>query len=187
MSIKSDIEKLLDPDWDHFKPAVARLRAAGDAALAPLTLALKNPDYYRKHNGVHCMQPSPLESILEILADNASKSSIEPIASLLNNDDERIRKEAALALGEIGRVEGIPAIRRALKDLDDYVKSYAVMGIGRGTKRPHCTEAFRNELFNDVVILLDVSDYNAATQAPRTLLMLDRDKASVILLSVLYD
>ncbi|OPX73740.1 MAG: HEAT repeat protein [Methanoregulaceae archaeon PtaU1.Bin059] len=79
--------------------------------------------------------------ILEALARIRNPASIPFLSRILTRDQaSEMRWIAAIALGEIGSDEAIPALRAALKDRDKYVRFGAAQALSQLGWRPHDTE-----------------------------------------------
>lgn len=104
----------------------ARLDAAmvlgkiGDAhAVEPLIAALKSRD---AHSGLRW-------SAARVLA-KVGAAAVEPLMTALKDSDERIRKIAAWALGEIKDARAVETLITALKDSNDEVRGGAAKALG---------------------------------------------------------
>ena len=53
----------------------------------------------------------------------------ELLSPFLESESDDIRKNVAMTIGSIGAAEGIPGLRRALADENEYVRGRALMGI----------------------------------------------------------
>lgn len=79
--------------------------------------------------------------ILEAMARIRDPSSIPYLSTILSSDpSNEMRWIAAIALGEIGGVEAIPALRMALKDRDKYVRFGAAQALAQLGWEPHDAE-----------------------------------------------
>lgn len=105
------------------------------------------------------------------------------IAPFLSSTEDEIRKRVALALGSIGTSETVEPLRAVLKDEDEYVQSYALMGIQRAIDGDRLAEEARDPLFDAVSEMwaTDIS-FNVAGENPIVLLKLDRERAKARLL-----
>lgn len=67
-----------------------------------------------------------------IMADIAGEAAVEPIGSVLKNDNnDLVRHEAAFSLGQLGFSSGIPALADAVKnDLSLFVRHEAAVALG---------------------------------------------------------
>lgn len=106
------------------------------------------------------------------------------LAPFLQSDSDEIRKSVALIIGSIASADSLPDLRRALTDRDDYVRSYALMGIQRAIPGGRVEESSKDEFFALVAGMWpgDTS-FNVCDSIPMVLLKLDRDRAIEYLLS----
>jgi HEAT repeat protein len=108
---------------DHGNPdlqwrAADALGTLGERACDPLIAIL---DYHKMHVRL---------GAIEALGDIQCPRSVEPIIKNLENDrDNEVRFVAALALGQIGDHRAEPALEKALRDPDRYVRYGAVMAL----------------------------------------------------------
>jgi HEAT repeat protein len=128
--------------------------------------------------------PAPVEAMNR--SQNPAASDIAELIRTLHASDEDARHDAALALGTIGTPECVAPILEALTDDDDYLRSYAMMGIKRGMEAKRCKPEFLNAVFPALVKLLDRDDKSVGGDAPELLLAIDRDRAITSLLSSEY-
>lgn len=91
-----------------------------------------------------------------------------------------------MQLGAIGKSECIPTILEALADDNDYVRSYAMMGIERGIVWEHCSPEFLEAVFPALTKLLDREDRTVSGTAPRLLIAINAERAMSVLLSAEY-
>lgn len=74
----------------------------------------------------------PFERITWLLEPFPPPDAVRPLENDLQHQDSDFRKIAARALGNIGTVDCIPRMLRALKDPDDSVRTHAMFGIEQG-------------------------------------------------------
>jgi hypothetical protein len=77
-------------------------------------------------------------------------------------------------------------MRKALADEEDYVRSFAMMGIAHGMEKGFGTQEFRNEIFPSLESLLDRRDSSVGGEAPKLMLAIDEARALPVLLSPRY-
>jgi HEAT repeat protein len=118
--------------------------------------------------------------------ENPTESDVPQLINLFESGDAKPRKEAALALGSLGTRACTGTIVVALADDDDYVRSYAMMGIERGISAKRCQPDFLEAVFPALVKLLNRDDCSVSGTAPQLLLDIDADRAIPILLSPDY-
>jgi hypothetical protein len=105
------------------------------------------------------------------------------LAPYLQSDSEEIRKDVALILGSIASVESLPALRRALVDQDEYVRSYALMGIERAINGGRVQALAKGEIFQAVAAMWpEDTSHTVGDRIPSILLKLDRELAMDFLL-----
>jgi hypothetical protein len=118
--------------------------------------------------------------------NDPQESDVPDLVQFVRHGENKVKKDAAFALGTIGNIDCIDAIRRALADEDDYVRSYAMMGIGRGITARRCADEFLNAVFPALVQLLDRRVQSVGGDAPLLLLSIDQERAIPILYSPRY-
>jgi HEAT repeat protein len=109
-----------------------------------------------KPTGENVLPEAPFHRACDLLGDAPPDAAVPLLAPFLNDPDDSIRKEAALAIGKTGSREIVPHIRKALGDPDEYVRGYALMGLSWAAKE---TKSLRPgvaaELFPDVKRLVE--------------------------------
>lgn len=105
------------------------------------------------------------------------------LSPFLQSESPEIRKSVALIIGSIGSAQSLPDLQRAIRDEDDYVKSYALMGIERAISGERIAPSEKSR-FYDLVAGMWPEDttFNVCRSIPRILLGLDRARAVVRLL-----
>jgi len=166
-----------------------RLKLVGIKAVPMLIGALENPKTALTQfgEGGHSLDAkSPFERIVDLLKPLGPAGAALPLAKYIDHEDDHFRKHAAIAIGNIGNSECITLMLKALNDDDDYVRSYAMMGIERGMEAERCTEGFLNAMFPALTKLLNRADGSISGTAPELLLAIDNDRAKPVLLSPEY-
>lgn len=76
---------------------------------------------------------APINRLCEIFDQDAAppEEAAFLLAPYLQSASDEIRKSAALIIGSIAAADSLPDLRRVLTDQDEYVRSYALMGIQR--------------------------------------------------------
>jgi hypothetical protein len=169
---------------DDPERARSRLRAAGEAAVPALVAALADPRF-RRARYQHNLTETAWEVVLDLLQPFAPAAAVEHLAPLVEHRQSYFRKHAALALGNIANDDCVMPLAGALADRDDYVRSYALMGMQYATEAGRAAPRFRRVMFPPVAALVHATglkNYNTAEEAPRCLLGLDRDCAARLLL-----
>lgn len=166
-----------------------RLKLVGAKAVPFLIQALENPNTATAQfgEGGHALDAqSPFERICDLLEAIGPASTACPLAKYMDHEDDHFRKHTALALGNIGTSECIEPMLKGLSDDDDYVRSYAMMGIQRGIEAKRCTKEFLDAMFPALTKLLNRDDSSISGTAPELLLVIETDRALPILLSPEY-
>jgi HEAT repeat protein len=166
-----------------------RLKLVGTKAVPFLIKALEKPKtakiQFRKRGHALDAQ-SPFERLCDLLEPIGPPTAARPLAQYMHHRDEHFRKHAALALGNIGTSECIEPMLKALSDEDDYVRSYAMLGIRRGIEAKRCTKEFLDTMFPALTKLLNRDDSSISGTAPELMLAIATDRALPILLSPEY-
>ncbi|MEX0717236.1 MAG: DUF4375 domain-containing protein [Planctomycetaceae bacterium] len=166
-----------------------RLKLVGEKAVPALIKALDDPKTTSTQfgDGGHALDAnSPFERIVDLLDPIGPADAARPLATYTEHEDDHFRKHAALALGNIGASECVAPMLKALDDDNDYVRSYAMMGIQRGLKAERCTTDFLDAMFPALTTLLNRDDRSISGTAPELLLAIDTDRAMPVLLSPEY-
>lgn len=166
-----------------------RLELVGAKAVPFLVEALEKPGTARtkfRDRGHATAAESPFERIVDLIAPIGPAEAAGALARYVEHEDNHFRKYAAFALGHIGTAACAAPMLKALDDDDDYVRSFAMMGIERGIKAGRCQPDFLDAMFPAVVELLTREDSSVGGGPPGLLLMIDTDRALPILLSSEY-
>jgi HEAT repeat protein len=185
----AEIQKMVDRLFiqadDDFN--FERLKLVGAKAIPSLIEVLgKTRTSSVKFTGQFSYGGSPFQRICDLLGRLGAAEAAGPLAKYVEHRDAHFRQLAALALGSIGTPECIPPMTKALKDDDDYVRSYAMMGVTRGIEAGSCTKDFLNAMFTPLVPLLNRRDGSVSGDAPKLLLRIDAHRALSVLLSPAY-
>lgn len=177
-------------DKDMIDVATRAIVVAGPDVIPHLIAALDDPRF-REPNDIDdkssvyvtLSRAGSIVVVLDCLEDYAPDEAAGPVGSLIVDDNEEIRKRAALVLGVIGSDDAVPPLRKALDDPDEYVRSYAVMGIRRALTAGRGSAGFRQSMFDAIVPLaLQPREYGDR-HAPICLLELDQQRAIELLTS----
>lgn len=96
----------------------------------------------------------------------------------LQSDSDDIRKSVALIIGSIASPDSLAELRRALTDNEEYVRSYALMGIQRAISGNRIEESSKHDFFELVANMWpDDTSFNVCDSIPLILLKLERDRA----------
>lgn len=77
------------------------------------------------------LEEAPVMRVCELFDGNMPSDAIELLAPYLSHESAQIRKECSLAIAETGLAEALPTIKQSLADEDEYVRSYALIGMER--------------------------------------------------------
>lgn len=175
-------------DEDQCAIAAEAIEQANPAIVPHLVAALSDPRFHRKveHPAKdEDEEPSdrsyPLVAVLECLEKFAPESAVSEAAKLVDHEDNDVRKNAASLLGAIGTDSTIPLLLRCLQDKDEYVRSYAVMGIQRALEDDRGSGRFREALFDAVMPLVFSDDNPEMDDSAVCLLQLDRQRTIEVL------
>ena len=117
------------------------LELLGDPALQAKLTALSKDDLYKE---------SAFDRACSLLSGLVAAAAIPRLIPFQSHPASQIRKTAALTLGLIGTPETIAPVRTALRDEEHYVRSYALIGLGRalaaGELHADCLSALVDDL-----------------------------------------
>lgn len=182
--IQKMVDRLFVKEDDDFN--FDRLKLVGNKA-TPLLIAALNADAAFNttfSEGGHALDAvSPFERICDLLKETCPPTAAKPLSRYVSHSDDHFRKHAAIALGNIGADECIEPIKQLLNDEDDYVRSFAMMGIQRGIDGDRCTDNFLNAVFPDLEKLLDRDDSSISGRAPKLMLAINQERAIPVMLS----
>ena len=113
------IARLNDPD-KHIRAGVALVFSRmGDAAIQPLSQALKAPS------------PQTRQAAAWALGEMQEKRAVEPLIAALKDGDLAVRGAAAWALGRLGDARAVGPVAALLKDPQTRVRHGAAEALGR--------------------------------------------------------
>ncbi|GAB5405033.1 MAG: hypothetical protein Aurels2KO_32640 [Aureliella sp.] len=127
------------------------------------------------------LEEAPVMRVCELFDGNMPAEAIELLEPYLSHESDQIRKDCILAVAESGWPEALPAIKRALADEDEYVRSYSLMGMGRAIESAALSEEISDGVIVDLERLV-TSDLNVE-DAARLMAQLDPTHAEEFLLS----
>ncbi|MFM8476071.1 MAG: DUF4375 domain-containing protein [Planctomycetaceae bacterium] len=168
-------------EYERFEEDYQRLEEMGELAVPALIKALADPRTASVHFERRGYRPhgySPFDRITGLLEPFAPAEAVRPLESFLRHEDSDFRKQAALALGNIGTSVCIPPVLTALDDTDEYVRSYALNGIDRAITAGRGTPEFLDAVFARMPKL-----FTSHAAASQLMLKINPDKAVPILLS----
>ncbi len=150
--------------------ALAILR---DSALQPQLVALRAADDSE-------LPEAPINRLCELFDLEAPPppGAVELLAPFLSSDSDGIRKSVALVIASTGSETAVPHIEKSLHDPEEYVRSYALMGMQRALKGERIGPATRSRLFEMVASMWPADTAFATGDGiPDVLLQLDRERA----------
>src|SRR5262249_42284402 len=129
-----------------------------------------------KPTGVDLLPEAPFNRVCFLLEESPPEAAVPLLSPFLNESSDGIRKDAAIVLGSIGTESVTAPVRLALRDSDEYVRSYALMGLGRAIEAGRLSGECRRDLFGDVRQLISAG--KNGDEASRLLLKFDRNRAT---------
>ena len=100
------------------------------------------------------------------------------LSPFLRSESAEIRKSVALIIGSVGSAQSLPDLERAVKDEDEYVKSYALMGIQRAISGERIDQSEKSQFYELVAGMWpEDTSFNVCDSIPQILLSLDRERA----------
>lgn len=177
------VEVLLDDDRHDL--ASRAIEAAGPRVVPELIAAISDPRYRRKTplatlERMHALtrRTEPLTTVLDCLAEFGPAEAIPAVADLVHDDNEELRRRAALLIGSTGADEAVELLKTCCSDEDSDVRSYACMGTMRAIDAGRTTASFRAGAFDAIQPLVYRKSFPARNrEAARCLLGLDRQRA----------
>jgi hypothetical protein len=124
---------------------------------------------------------APFNRLCDLLDENPPAEAASLLAPFLDEPSAEIRKSAALVLGSIGAESVVLPVRKALQDSDEYVRSYALIGLRRALDGQRLSDMCLRGLFDDLQELL--LEGKNADAAAGLLLCFDKQRATEFLLS----
>ncbi|MFO0897842.1 MAG: DUF4375 domain-containing protein [Pirellulales bacterium] len=117
-----------------------------------------------------------LERVLSCLEQSSKTVPVELLAPLGTDPRKPVRKKIAVLLGSTGRREAVEPLTALLRDEDEYVRSFAMIGINRAVEENRATPEFRSGLFEPVAALC-FGTADVLHHPSRCLLGLERERA----------
>lgn len=133
------------------------LRELGERTHSTVLQLLHDSSLYArlvKPTGKDLLPEAPFNRACSLLGDSPPPLAVEALAPFLNDPSKKIRKDAALAIAKTGAASITPHVRKAFSDADEYVRSYALMGLEFALNRSALADSVQAELFPDVLALL---------------------------------
>ena len=161
--------------WDEARI----LGALGERTHPTVLVLLRNPSLYAqlvKPTGKDLLPEAPFNRACDLLGDSPEPGAVDALQPFLNDPSEEIRKDAAFVIAKTGASAITPLVRKAFSDEDEYVRSFALMGLEYALDRQGLADDVRVALFPDVLEMLRTE--RNADKAARILYRLDSDKAT---------
>lgn len=158
-SIREMIEQFIQGNFD--RDAKTALQDAGQEVIPHLLEALRDSRLTtaRYKNTTHALDDSlPLTTIIDLLRPCPPAEAIPLLARFLSHPDPGFRNNPAYSLGSTGADYAIAPLARALDDKDDYVRSYALMGMRDAVDAGRTTDAFKEAMFPRVERVLSIPE-----------------------------
>jgi HEAT repeat protein len=133
------------------------LRELGERTHPTVLGLLRDSSLYSrlvKPTGKDILPEAPFNRACDLLGGSPGAEAVEALVPFLSDPSEEIRKDAALAIAKTGAATIAPFVRKALSDRDEYVRSYALMGLEFALSRSGLSNSLQAELFPDVLDLL---------------------------------
>lgn len=174
----NELVAMLLEDADQFGLPSRAIHEAGRHVVPALLQAIPDPRFRGgKHVGPFGDPHEPLETILSCLEAYAPPEAVSVVAPLVEDQSDNIRRQAASLLGSIGTDNVIPLLQRLLSDEDGYVRDSAMRGIIAAINAQRATPDFKAAMYKAVNPLAFRRDRTLGEEAPRCLLLLDRQAA----------
>jgi HEAT repeat protein len=160
------------------------LQELGDRTHLTVLRLLGDASLYRRliePTGMDVLPEAPFNRACKLLGDSPPDSAVQVLAPFLNASSAGIRKDAALSISKTGAPSIVPLVEKAFLDSDEYVRSYALMGLEFAMNRSGLTADARRDLFFPVLAVLRAG--NNADKATDVLFRLDKEKATEYFLS----
>lgn len=160
-------EALASRDWRERKHTVEVLSAGPTPRLAEKLVEMVRTQH---------RDMGRLNAALQLLS--RSLAGVQAVQGLLEDDDADVRMYGILALGQSGRPEAIPALRRALRDPVSNVRTHAIEALGH-------VQAW--EAVPDLLQFVDADDFFEAFPAVEALGRIGDARAVPVLLAHIHD
>ncbi len=93
---------------------------------------------------------TPFHRLCMLLEDSPSTEGAAALLPFLDQPSPEIRKSAIIIVAATGSESVVAPVRKAFGDSDEYVRSYAIIGLQRAAKAGRLSDACRTELFEDL-------------------------------------
>ncbi len=117
---------------------------------------------------------TPIERLCRLVDDGICPPSV---ANFARNPEASIRKAAVLAICATGSLEMVPVFEMAARDNEDYVRSYAMMGLNRALKASRLAAKAVPLLYP--IVFQMVREGKNCDESPKLLMALDPVRAVI--------
>lgn len=155
----------------------ARTHPAALAILADKSLAKR----LTIPTGKALLPEAPIDRLCQVLGDRPPAEAVALLKPFAADASKEVRKEAILTIGKVGTPAVIEPVRQALTDRDEYVRSYALMGLDWAERGGYLDEQCQRDLFGDIHKAFTAG--NNTDYAAKLLLDFDAARATEIFLS----
>lgn len=181
--IQTLIDRLYLPQDEDLNQRKLQLIGAKAVPLLIAELETERAFTTRFPEGGHALAAkSPFERICDLLRGTCPAAAA-PLTRYASHEDEHFRQNAAIVLGTIGTPECSEPIKKLLADEEDYVRSFALMGIGRGIDAGRSEDAFLQAIYPALEPLLAHDDDSTDGNAPKIMLTINREQAAEAILA----
>jgi HEAT repeat protein len=161
------------------------LEALGSRTHPALLQILRDRSLHTKlvaPTGKNILPEAPFNRICDLLDDDPPVEAVALLVPFLQQSfSSEIRKSAALTIGSTGAEAIVVPMRTALRDDDEYVRSYALMGLQRAIEAERLSDVCARELFEEIQRTLAESESD--DDAAWLLLYFDEQRAVEFFLS----
>jgi hypothetical protein len=163
---------------------VRLLKSLGRRTHPALLRILKDPEVRERllePTGENILPEAPLKRACNLLDEGPPPDTVDLLTPFLDEKSNEIRKSCAMAIASVGNESIIAPVRKALGDSDEYVRSYALMGLQRAIEGKRLEPVCSKEFFGDVRKLLE--EGKNGRNAAQLLLEFDQKQAVEFFLS----
>lgn len=160
------------------------MRALGQRTHSNTLDILEDQSLYRrlvKPTGTSILPEAPFNRACDLLEESPPSRAVDAVAPFLDDSSTEIRKDAARVIAGTGDRHIVPLMRKAFEDVDEYVCSFALMGLKSALNDERLDKDVAEELFPDIRQLLETD--KKADIAASILYCLDPQRATQFFLS----
>ncbi len=143
-------------DEEDAAPLKNVLKALSPQTHEPLMVILRdrsNQEALSELREERYSKTAPVMRLCDLFAGSMPEEAIDLLKPFLEHKSDEIRKGCMLAVAESGLGKALPAVVSALKDEDEYVRSYTLIGLKRALE----ANALSNELSAGIFAELEAS------------------------------